>query len=106
MPAGPSRHERPAIDEAALALARLVEIAIAAARDRGAERWVRVLGPIPDELRDGELGTLRATARRTRAAYGPKDSIRDVIAAGVTEPLLAAIDRLLREIARDELDGQ
>ena len=94
------------IDEAALALARLVELAVAAARDRGAVRWAVTLGPIPDELRDGALSSLRATARRARAAYGPKDSIRDILPAEITEPMLTAIDRLLREIARDELAGQ
>jgi hypothetical protein len=37
---------------------------------------------------------------RARAAYGPKDSIRDALPADVTEPFLDAIDRLIREINR------
>jgi hypothetical protein len=37
---------------------------------------------------------------RARAAYGPKDSIRDALPPDVTEPFLDSIDRLLREINR------
>ena len=37
---------------------------------------------------------------RARAAYGPKDSVRDALPADVTEPFLDAIDRLLKELAR------
>jgi hypothetical protein len=37
---------------------------------------------------------------RARAAYGPKDSIRDALPSDVTEPFLDALDRLLREINR------
>ena len=38
---------------------------------------------------------------RARAAYGPNDSVRDVLSAHVTEPFLEALDRLLRELARE-----
>jgi hypothetical protein len=37
---------------------------------------------------------------RARAAYGPKDSVRDALPPDVTEPFLDAIDRLIREINR------
>ena len=46
------------------------------------------------------LRDLRSAAMRGRAAFGPKDSIRDVLPAEVTEPLLEAVDRLLRELNR------
>jgi hypothetical protein len=35
-----------------------------------------------------------------RAAFGPKDSIRDALPAEFTEPLLESVDRLLRILAR------
>ena len=37
---------------------------------------------------------------RARAAYGPKDSVRDALSADVTEPFIEALDGLLRELAR------
>ena len=63
------------------------------------------LEPIPDRLRDDELRALRSTAMRARAAYGPKDSVRDALSPDVTEPFLEAIDRLLRELAREANRG-
>ncbi len=74
-----------------------------AARARGSDRWLAYLEPLPDRLRDEELVDLRRTALRARAAYGPKDSIRDALPAEVTEPFLEAIDRLLKEIARRDM---
>lgn len=99
---GPARHERPDIDDAALVAARAADRALAAARERGAARWVNHLAPVPDLLRDGDLRDLRPAAMRVRASYGPKDSIRDTLPEDVTEPLLDATDRLLRMIARRE----
>ncbi|MDQ6793821.1 MAG: hypothetical protein M3067_03145, partial [Chloroflexota bacterium] len=78
---------------------------VAAARDRGADRWVAFLAPLPDRLRDEELGSLRSVAARARAAYGPKDSVRDILPPELTEPFLDSIDRLLRELARREASG-
>ena len=98
---GPARHERPVIDEAALAAAREADRMVEAARAKGSERWLRYLEPLPDRLRDDELAALRKSALRARAAFGPKDSVRDVLPAEVTEPFLAALDRLLRALARD-----
>lgn len=98
----PPRHLVPDIDATALEAARAADRAVAAARDLGAERWYRYLAPIPDRLRDDPIPSLRAVARLTRAAYGPKDSIRDVLSEDVTEPLLHAVDRLLKAIARFE----
>lgn len=103
---GPARHERPAIDEAALVAARAADRLLAAARERGLARWVAYLEPLPDHLRDDELADLRRTAMRARAAYGPKDSVRDALPADVTEPFLDAVDRLLRVIARRDTHGE
>ncbi len=77
-------------------------MAIAAATTRESERWVGYLTLLPDRFRDDSLRDLRATARRARAAYGPKDSIRDAIPEEASEPLLLAIDRLLKAIARHD----
>ena len=96
----PARHEVPDIDSAALRAARAADLALAAARESGVERWVSYLAPLPDRLRDDSLRDLRGVARRTRAAYGPKDSIRDALPETVTEPLLDEVDRLLKAIAR------
>ena len=100
----PARHERPAIDEAGLVAARHADRLLAEARDRGLARWVAYLGPLPDRLRDDDPVALRATATRSRAAYGVKDSIRDVLPPELTEPFLDAIDRLIRELNRADFD--
>src|SRR3954452_5027135 len=92
---GPARHERPAIDEAALVAARHADRLLAAARDLGVSRWESFLAPLPDRLRDDDRGPLRATAVKARAAYGPKASVRDALPADLTEPFLDSIDRLL-----------
>jgi hypothetical protein len=98
---GPARHERPAIDEAALAAARHADRLVTAAAELGNARWETFLRPLPDRLRDDDVHALRSTALRARAAYGPKDSVRDVLPWDLTEPFLDAIDRLLRELARN-----
>ena len=100
---GPARHERPAIDEAALVAARAADRLLDDARARDATRWIAYLEPLPDHLRDGDLADLRRLAMRARAAYGPKDSIRDTLPADVTEPFLIAIDRLLKVLAKREV---
>jgi len=99
-PAGPARHELPHIDDRALVAARHADRLLDAAREQGATRWVTYLEPLPDRLRDEPLPGLRAAALRARAAFGPKDSIRDVLPPDLTEPFLDAIDRLLRDINR------
>jgi hypothetical protein len=119
----PARHELPEIDAAALEVARRADQVLAEARrlaDAGsidalalgaprtsgppptAERWAGYFERLPDQFRDEPLPALRAAARRVRSAYGPKDSIRDTFSPELTEPLLDAIDRLLRLIARYE----
>lgn len=98
----PPRHQIPDIDAAALAAARAADVALAVAVEMAADRWARYLDRVPDRLRDDPLADLRGTARRIRAAYGPKDSIRDALPEEVTEPLLKAVDRLLKVIARHD----
>jgi hypothetical protein len=102
---GPARHERPAIDEAALAAARAGDRLLVAVRDTGNARWIAYVEPLPDHLRDDDIADLRRVALRARSAYGPKDSVRDVVPREVTEPFLDAIDRLLKELARRDLAG-
>ena len=97
---GPARHEFPAIDEAGLVAARHADRLLAEAREIGSARWVAYLEPLPDRLRDDDPTALRATATRSRAAYGVKDSIRDVLPESLTEPFLDSIDRLIRELNR------
>ena len=104
-PRGPARHERPAIDDAALVAARHADRLLAAARDRGASRWETYFATLPDRLRDDEIAALRSTALRCRAAYGPKDSVRDILPPELTEPFLESIDRLVRELNRREATG-
>ena len=98
--AGPARHDLPAIDEAGLRAARAADRLLAAARDQRIDRWVAFLDGLPDRLRDEPPADLRRTARRARAAYGPKDSIRNSLPEDLTEPFLEAIDRLIRELDR------
>lgn len=94
------RHQIPEIDAAALVAAVAAERAFRYADEVGIDRWARFLEPLPDLFRDGSLRDMRAGARRARAAYGPKDSIRDALPGDSTEPLLDSIDRLLKAIAR------
>ena len=96
----PPRHELGDVDVLALEAARAVDVALAAARDMEQERWIRYLTPLPGRLRDDGLRDLRAATRLARAAYGPKDSIRDALPEYATEPLLRSIDRLQKAIAR------
>jgi hypothetical protein len=103
---GPARHERPAIDEAALVAARTGDRLLAAARERGDARWVAYFDPLPDRLRDAEIPDLRKAAMQVRAAFGPKDSVRDAYPAALTEPLLEAVDRLLKTLNRREAAGE
>jgi hypothetical protein len=93
----------PAVDEAALAAARDADRLLDAAVDMEAGRWEAYLRPLPDRLRDGDLRDIRLAAMRARAAYGPKDSIRDSLPEALTEPFLESIDRLLKVINRREL---
>ena len=97
---GPARHELPLIDERGLVAARAMDAILAAAEAHGQARWVAFMAPLPDRFRDGDPRDLRAAATRARAAFGPKDSIRDALPPEVTEPLLEAIDRLIRELNR------
>jgi hypothetical protein len=99
--ARPARHELPIIDELGLEAARHADRLLVEADARGQTRWVAFVRPLPDRLRDEGLPGLRAAAVRARAAYGPKDSIRDALPPELTEPFLDSIDRLLREINRE-----
>ena len=105
-PIGPARHQIPAVDEAALAAARHADRLLAAAEENEITRWASYLRPLPDRLRDGDLCDVRLAAMRARAAYGPKDSIRDALPAELTEPFLESVDRLLKTIARRELRSE
>jgi hypothetical protein len=98
----PPRHELPDVDAAALDAARAADALVAAARHLGNERWLGYLAPLPDRLRDDTLPDLRSAARLARAAYGPKDSIRDSLPWELTEAFLDRIDRLLKAINRWE----
>lgn len=100
------RHELPALDEAAMAAARAADRLLEAASSAGTERWRAVLAPLPAHLRDDPPGALVTTARRARAIYGPKDSIRDALPDELTLPFRDALDRLLRELARLEAEGR
>ncbi|MEO5885005.1 MAG: hypothetical protein ABIQ58_05760 [Candidatus Limnocylindrales bacterium] len=97
---GPARHELPAIDDLAMVAARHADRLLASARDLGQTRWAAHLESLPDRLRDDELRDLRAAVIRARAAYGPRDSIRDALPSDLTEPFLDAIDRLMRALNR------
>jgi hypothetical protein len=99
----PLRHDMPAVDEAGLVAARCVDRMIAAAREAGSDRWLAYFEPMADRLRDDEPRGLRQVALRARAAYWPKDSVRDALPEDVTEPFLEAIDRLLKQLNRREV---
>jgi len=93
----------PAVDEAGLDAGRRADRVIAAARDAGADRWVAYFEPLADRLRDDEPRELRQAALRARAAYGPKDSVRDMLPDDVTLPFLESLDRLLKVLNRRDV---
>ena len=99
---GPARHERPAIDEAALVAARDADRVLDSLRDRGVDRWATFLETVPDRLRDAPIADLRGVAMRVRSAFGPKDSIRDAVPHDLAEPFLVHVDRLLKLLAIEE----
>ncbi len=107
-PPGSGRHEYPAIDDAALAAARHADRLVDAARTAasvgapGAARWAAFLEPLPDRLRDAPPGELRSVARRARAAFGPKDSIAEVLPADLAIAFRDAIDDLTRVLVRHD----
>lgn len=103
-PPDPARHELPAIDEAALEAARGADRLLESARERGVGRWADFLAPLPDQLRDAGVTELGRIALRARAAYGPKDSIREALPAELTEPFLLALDRLRRVLVHELAD--
>jgi hypothetical protein len=96
----------PAVDDAALAAARHADRLLAAAVEMDTSRWEAYLRPLPDRLRDGDLRDVRLAAMRARAAYGPKDSIRDTLPEALTEPFLESVDRLLKVLNRRELRAE
>jgi len=89
------------VDEAALAAARAADKLLECARERGLQRWADFLAPLPEQLRDAGVGELRAVALRARAAYGPRDSIRDALPAELTSRFLDDLDRLRKTLARE-----
>src|SRR5688500_3937564 len=97
---GPARHERPAIDEAAMIAARHADRIPAATGDEGLVRWEAFCSPTPDRLRDAELRELYPIALRARDAYGAKASNRDAVPPELTAPFLDSIDPLVRELNR------
>ncbi len=98
------RHALPLVDEAALAAARHADRLLASALAGGHARWAAFLEPIPGRLRDDPPAELQAIARRARAAYGPKDSVRDVLPDELALPFRDAIDELLAVLARAEAE--
>ena len=97
----PARHEVPAVDEAALAAARTADKLLECARERGLKRWTDFLAPLPDLFRDANVLELRSVALRARAAYGPRDSIRDSLPGELCGPFLDDLDRLRKVVARE-----
>jgi hypothetical protein len=95
-----ARHELPTLDAAALGAARSFDLLLDAAREAGSARWVRYLEPLPDRLRDDDAWALRATVRRCRSAFGPGDSVLDVVPEDVALGARRAIDDVVRVLAR------
>jgi hypothetical protein len=99
----PARHQLPTLDTAAMAAARAFDVLLDAAREAGSDRWVRYLEPLPDRLRDDDLRALRGTVRRCRSAFGPGDSVLDVVPEDVGLTARRAIDEVIRVLARHDV---
>ena len=101
-PRAVSRFELPEIDAAAFEAARWTEQALSIVREAQLERWIGLLAPLPDRLRDAEPAELMRTATQARSLFGVKDSLGEVLPDDVSLALRDAIDRLRRELARYE----
>ena len=109
---GPARHERPAIDEAALVAARAATGRWPRPRERGATRWATLLEPLPDALRDGPIWSCagspmragRPTARRIRSATRCRR--RDRAAARGDRPPAEGARTARREAGRAAVPAQ
>lgn len=97
----PPRHALPDVDAAALEAARTADKLLESARQKGSQRWTEFLSPVPEQLRDSGLSQLLVVIARTRAAYGHKDSIREVLPEELTEPFRDQLDRLKRAVLRE-----
>lgn len=101
MPRQPSapRWQDPALDEAALAVARGVRSAVRAL-EGSSPRWATWFEAVLPALEDGDRRALEAAAKRARAAFGAKDSVLDVWTAPEARHLRDLIDRLQRVLAQ------
>ena len=89
-----ARLEDPALDQAALAAARLTGDAVRALGARGAARWVAFFEPLIPVFLDGDRESLLRAARRARAAFGARDSVLDEWSTGEALLLRDRIDAL------------
>jgi len=80
---------------------RTADKLLESARQKGSQRWTEFLSPVPEQLRDSGLSQLLVVIARTRAAYGHKDSIREILPEELTEPFRDQLDRLKRAVLRE-----
>lgn len=96
----PARWEDPALDEAALATARLTSQAVRALRALAAERWAAFFEPLVPVFEDGDRDDLHRAARRARAAFGARDSVLDAWPSDDALRLRDSVDALLTLLDR------
>ena len=99
----PPRWQDPALDEAALAVARAIRGAVKEL-ERTAPRWATWFEALLPALEDGDRPALEAAARRARAAFGARDSVLDAWPSADALQLRDLIDRLQRVLARRDAE--
>ena len=72
----------------------------AAARDRGADRWVAYFEPLPDRSATTTSPTCASRRCARGRPTGRRTRVRDALPEEVTEPFLDAVDRLLKALAK------
>ncbi len=88
----------PELDEAALAVARLVRHALRALEAAGDVRWRTWFSATLPALEDGDRRAVEQAARTARAAFGSTDSVLAVWPTADAFRLREEIDRLLRVV--------
>ena len=101
------RHADPALDQAGLRAAILLERILDGLTDERARARFLPYRVWTAQLRDAQGGALRKGATAVRAALGPGDGLSDAASVEAVEELREALDEILRILnRRDALRAQ
>lgn len=96
------RHADPALDQAGLRAAQLLERILDALADEHARTRFLPYRSWSTQLRDAHGAALRKAVVTVRAALGPSDGLADVASGNVVTELRESLDEILRILNRRE----